>query len=135
MPITVLYGKDTGDDIVSRMGTGQFKGVKSEYIRKKIRTTPFKNRAYIYNLITMYNYMVNGVGCWASSYAYGMLRSRYPKELSALLKENDPKQHRETVERCKALKAKAREDACKESEKERNTVALQRREWAAAGGK
>jgi hypothetical protein len=129
MPITVLYGEETGDEAL--MGTGQLKGVKSEYIREKIRNTPFKKRAYIYGLVSLYRYVTGGVNCGNSARAYGMLKCRYPGEYLELLKENSPKEYREELKKHKAEEAEAR----RETKKDRDTIEKQKREWLAAGGR
>jgi hypothetical protein len=128
MPITVLYGEETGDEAL--MGTGRLKGVKSEYIREKIRTTPFKKRAYVYTLISLYRYIIDGVDCGNSSRAYGMLKCRYPEEYLALLRENCPKEYREELKKHKAEEAEEH----REKKKEQGIIGRQRREWVAAGG-
>jgi hypothetical protein len=132
MPFRAIWvDNDPSGETGASMGADCLKGVNSEYISNKIKITGFKDRAYIYNLASLYKSIVNGVSCWASSHAYHMLAARYPEEHLALLKENSPEGYRRELERRRLRSAEAR----RYKEEERNKVGQQKRVWVAAGGK
>jgi hypothetical protein len=129
MPIrAILVGKDTGEAAGAMMGAGQLEGIKSAYIHKKLRTTPFRDRAYVYNLAALYRHIVKGVNCYASSLAFGMLKCRYPREYRALLKESFPGRY----EREFGWRKNAAAETRRQRVEKRKRVRLQKKEWRAA---
>jgi hypothetical protein len=135
MPIAFQIKSDDADDDspedFALFGTGQFSGVKSAYILKKVKSTPFEKRNYIYNLIALYRYITKGITSMNASRGYGMLAMEHPEEHLELLKENAPDRYKEFLKQHKKDLSRER----KENEKRNQTIGQQRKEWIAAGGK
>jgi hypothetical protein len=129
MPIEAMLSGGVPDP--EEMGTGHFQNVASKYISERVMATPFMRRAYVYELVALYRYIVNGVNSFASSMAYSRLRAKYPKEHLALLKEQNTDRYRALIGERKAEKARKH----REVRESRRMVDRQKREWVAAGGK
>ena len=113
----------------------QYDGIKSEFIRKKIKGRKWQSRGYINNLIRLEDFLLNGSRGFAGAMHYNLLRSEHEKQHEAIFKELKPKEFEGWIGRKKKEEAKDRKQReiweRRDGEKERR----QKEEWIKAGGK
>lgn len=106
---------------------------KSEYLKKKLKQTNWKDRGDMYALLELEkhileNFQVHG---YAHSLKLSSLKSEYDKEYGELLKELHPYRYS-----CYLAEKKAMKDAGAEYEKEeKEREKKEKKAWIKAGGK
>jgi hypothetical protein len=67
--------------------------IKSNYIKKKLTQSSWKNHKYIDDLVMLENFIMKGVKNFASGMAFSSLHVKYRRDYLAILKELKPDQH------------------------------------------
>jgi hypothetical protein len=114
---------------------GIYTGIKSKFIKEKIKNTKWEDSDYIDDLIKIENLILGKVHGWMTGYLRNHLEDEYPKEFKAIYKELRPKEW-ETTQKQEKKDKKEMLRECKELEieykleEERN-----KKDWIKSGGK
>lgn len=112
----------------------QYDGVKSEFIKKKIKGRKWSGRGYIDDLIHLENYIINGPNGFSGAMHFNLLKSENKKQYEAIFKELKPKEFEKYIERKKKEEEESRKQhelwEIRNGEKERRL----KEEWIKAGG-
>ena len=108
---------------------------KSEFVKKKIKETSWKDRKYIEDLIRIERYALGEYGGWTTGYMIVQLKEKYPKEWKIIHQELNPKGYKKTLkeEKEERLKEKREEEKFEKEEAEEEKRDL--KEWKKLGGK
>lgn len=112
-----------------------YKNIKSEFIKNKIKKTPWEAREYIDDLIKIEERALGkGGGGLASGYITVHLKKTYPKEWEIIYKELNPAAYKHQRER-EEKSNKEWEEMVQRQEKERiERLEKARKEWIEMGG-
>ena len=112
-----------------------YKNIRSEYVKKKLKGTSWKNRKYIDDLIYLEEWIMGEIGGCATAMNVNNKKSKYNEEYWAILKELKPERYKRKI-RDLEKKKKEKEERKKQLEKERQErYEQERREWEEMGGK
>ncbi len=109
----------------------------SKFIVDKIKTTPWKKRAYINDLLQLRSWIINGPTGFISGQHYWRFRNKYPQEYLALLQEHSPEKYQQELMRREETLLQnwnrlKEQKAQKQSEAEKDLEEYE--EWLAIGG-
>jgi len=114
-----------------------YKEAKSQFIKKLIKGTSWRNKArirYIDDLITLEKFILEGPKGFASGMLYGALQEKYKREWEIIYKELKPEQFKRLMEeeRLKEEEFQKKMEQLRKELKEREERL--KREWHEMGG-
>jgi len=109
----------------------KYNGVKSNYIREKIKQTKFKDRGYIDNLIFLEDYILGKRKMtWSSSFIFNNLKNEYYK----ILKDLNPQRYKKEINQKKKEEADDKREEEMFRKEELAEKKKDREDWVKAGG-
>ena len=113
-----------------------YKNIKSEFIKNKIKETPWEAREYIDDLIKIEDFILRGgPHSMAGGYLYHHIKNKYHQEWEIIYKELNPKEYAELIKREKEEKERARKEDEKRMQEEEKELERKRKEWIEMGGR
>ena len=107
---------------------------KTEFLRKIIKKTKWKDRQYVHDLLNLEKYILGELNCgWTTGYLINRLLDEYPDEHIVMLKEL--KLYRKYLNQKQEEKRKEREDELAYKRWEKKKTDAERKAWLEAGGK
>ncbi|MCK4730414.1 MAG: hypothetical protein KAT28_03790 [Candidatus Aenigmarchaeota archaeon] len=108
---------------------------KSEFIKKKIKETLWKDRKYIEDLIRIERYALGEYFGWVTGYIVADLKENYPKEWEIIHQELNPKGYKKMLEQAKKERENEKREGIKIRKEETEEEKRDLREWKKLGGK
>jgi len=112
-----------------------YKKIKSEFIRKKLKETSWKDREYIGHLMAIERAIIHGLGGWMDHYMYNIRKQSYRKEWEAIYKELKPKEFRNLLKQESREKEKEKKEEKKSRKRENKEYTKAKEEWKKMGGR
>ena len=140
MPALRLAGKPEKNP-----GPGwDYRKIRTEFVRERLRRTPWGRREYIHGLMSLERYVIEGYSGYCGSIGFNLIRQKYPAEYEAICKEvvdrrlASPRMVKQLADELR--ERPEREKAAKRAklEEERARAAQLRQEkakWLALGGR
>jgi hypothetical protein len=105
-----------------------FKGIITDYVRRKVRGRPWEDRYYIYDLMAIEDYCAKGPTTYGQVSSFRHLSKKYPKEYNGIRSELDPQWPKDRAKR-EAEEARRAEELLAEHEKSQKELDEYGDEW------
>jgi hypothetical protein len=104
--------------------------IESKYIKHKIKTVSWTNRAYVDDLIGLARFIREQPHGFAANMLFTQLKNKYPGDYLELLREHSPEKYERALEEAREEKEKQDIDKQRAVEQEETL----KEEWLRAGG-
>lgn len=113
----------------------EYRKVKSKFIKEKIKSTKWKDRDYIDDLIAIECYVKGEMFGLGTGHKAKSLEGEYPKEWVAIWKELEPKKYEKNRKIDERERRREEKEEREMEEEEMIEEELDREDWKRVGGK